>query len=304
MSSAAYVGIDMGGTGIRLLCRIDGQAVGDSSFRTSALDPLTPAQRIDRLTEEVHRLVPGKAWLAAVGIGATGPVDLRTGEIDNDATLPQLSGINVRTQLQRRLGVPVYIDNDCVAAAIAEWSLLELHPASRLLMIILGTGIGGCLLIDGQPLRSSTGTHPEIGHLPVFEAGPACYCGLRGCWEPQASRTALQNQLAELLRPTGEDILTTAAARASEESAVRDCFASYGSKVGRGLASLQVAYGPTLIVLGGGAARFFAHYEAGMRREPTQSCAYCPPGSIVASQLGAPAGAMGAAVIAERSVDR
>ena len=303
VQTAAFVGIDLGGTGIRLVCLVDGQAVGDVSFLTSELDEMTPGERIHRLAHKVRAIVPAVRSLARVGIGATGPVDVGTGVIDNRATLPQLSGFDLPGQLAAVLGVPVCIDNDSVAAAIGEWSRYDGHPPGRLLMITLGTGVGGCLLVDGGPLRTSIGTHPEIGHLPVHDDGPACYCGLRGCWEPQASRTALQDGLSRLVESTvpRDGVLTAAALRISDDAAVRDCFLDYGRKVGRGLAVLQVVYGPSVIVLGGGAASLFDHFEAGIRQEFTQDPAYCPPSLVVPSQLGERAGAFGAAVMAQRS---
>lgn len=299
----AFVGVDLGGTGIRLHCIVAGQDIAEVSFLTAELDDLAPPARVLRIAAEISGLVPPTTALNAVGLGATGPVDPRTGEITNEATLPQLSGIGLRRRLMEQLGVPVVIDNDSVAAALGEFSVLNPSETSRLLMITLGTGVGGCLLLDGQPLRTETGTHPEIGHLPVFESGPACYCGLRGCWEPQASRAALQARVSRLLGPgiAPAQALTVAESRALTDGDIRGQFLDYGRCVGRGLATLQLVYGPSVVVVGGGASRYFALFEPGIRQELTQDPAYCPPSSIIAAQLGQSAGAIGAALLASRS---
>lgn len=302
MTVEAFVGVDIGGTGVRFLSRSDGAVSGESVRSTAELGMGTPATRISRMEQEIRHVVPVGHRLAGVGIGATGPVDLVTGEIDNPDTLPDFSGIGLVPALALALGCPVVIDNDAVTAALGEYSDGAGRASTRLLMITLGTGVGGALLVDGVPWRTGTGSHPELGHLPVFEEGPACYCGLHGCWEPQASRAALQHLLAEVLGagvPLRE-LVSTAAARYPDDEAIRATFHRYGDRVGRGIGCLEVALGPTTVVVGGGAATAFTHFEPGIASTRTRGGAYAVSAPVVAAALGERAGAIGAAVLAER----
>lgn len=305
---SVVIGIDIGGTGTRFVARSAGRVVGESVRSTVELAAGAIPERITRVLDDIALLVPAGHALAAVGIGATGPVDPATGEIDNVATLPGFSGIGLVRELTGRLARPVVIDNDAVAAALGEHAGAGAR-ARRLLMITLGTGVGGALLLDGTPWRTASGTHPEIGHLPLFGngpvgSGPPCYCGLTGCWEPRASRAALERDLAEGLggRLASVEILPAAARRYADEGAVRAVFGAYGERVGRGIACLQAVYGPDLVVVGGGAARYFPLFEESLRGALSQDPDYALPARIVPAVLGERAGAIGAAVLAERAL--
>ncbi len=297
---SAVVGIDFGGTATTFVATVCGEVVASSQRLTAELGQGTANERVARVTQEIQQLLPAGHELVALGIGATGPVDINTTEIDNAATLPWFSGMNLVEHLRRALGVPVTIDNDAVVAAIGEYAALP-EPPERLLVVTLGTGVGGSLLIRGQPFRGPDGRHPEVGHLLVFESDTGCYCGLTGCWEPRAARVALQAALLRELGPGASDkrdALTEGHRQYQTSPAVRDIFHRYGSDVGRGLAVLNTAYLPQLIVIGGSAGAYLPLFDSGIKEAMTQQSAYSPHVPIAKANLGNVAGAVGAARMA------
>jgi glucokinase len=302
---AAIVGIDFGGTATTFVGTVDGEVITSSQRLSAELGQGSADDRVARVVQEIHQSLPTGHELAAVGIGATGPVDVETTEIENAATLPWFSGIGLVERLRRELGVAVTIDNDAVVAAIGEYGALAELPG-RLLLVTLGTGVGGSLLIDGQPFRGPGGRHPEVGHLLVFENDAACYCGLSGCWEPRAARVALQAALLRELGPDASqrDALADGARHYSTSATVRGIFHRYGSDVGRGLAVLNTAYLPELIVIGGSAGAYLPLFAAGIDEAMTQQTAYATRVPIVQASLGTMAGAVGAASMASTYLDR
>ena len=116
------VGLDLGGTGTRAVATCDGQILASADALTAELGADSIAQRMDRLVALVRRVVPEGSTLAALGVGASGPVDVRTGTIHNHDTLTWFSGFAFVAELQQRVGVPVPIYNDAVVAALVEQS--------------------------------------------------------------------------------------------------------------------------------------------------------------------------------------
>lgn len=271
------------------------------SIPTKSFAMDAPADRVERLAAQVSRLLPDATKLAAVGIGASGPIDVRRGTIDNTYTLPAFSGFPIVEALEEKLGCPVLLESDAVVAAVAEHRVGAGRGAARLVVVTLGTGIGVCLLIDGAPFRGPGGAHPEGGHVPIESGIIRCYCGITGCWEQAASRLALQARLGPLLPPgTPADLLVRhAAAAALTDASIRDAFTAYGRLVGRGLCTLQTMYMPDVVVLGGSAAAHLDLFREGMHHELDRPVAYIPPMEIRAAALHE-AGAVGAALLAEQ----
>ena len=296
LASPTLAGLDIGGTGTRIVIWRAGACLASSTVPTASFDEGSHDERSDRLAGMIAGLVPEGAILAAVGLGASGPMDTARGIIQNPFTLPSLSGFPIADALARRLGCPVAIENDAVVAALAEHSLGAGRGSRRLVLVTLGTGIGVSLLLDGLPFRTAEGDHPEAGHLPITSGTVRCYCGITGCWEQSASRAALQRQLRPLLPPpTPPDrILADAARAASFDPAIRQALHEYGCLLGRGLCALNTAYGPDAIVLGGSAAALFPLYREAVEQEMGRGVS---EGLIRIASLEGP-GAIGAALVA------
>ena len=261
-----YLGVDIGGTKvIAATVSADGE-VGPLARRS------TPGRRVevalveDALTEAIHEAAAGRP-IAGVGIAAAGFVDA-TGERVMFA--PHLPWRNdpTRSRLEARWGVPVALDNDANCAARAEIALGAARGVADVLMITLGTGIGGAVVLGGTLLRGRNGMAGEFGHMQVVPDGRGCECGGTGCWEQYSSGNALVRYargriLQSYAGTTRLDELTggdpsaltgpmiTAAAHGGDRIAL-DAFDEIGEWLGVGIANLVAALDPELVVVGGG----------------------------------------------------
>lgn len=276
-----WAGVDLGGTGTRaVIVAEDGHVLAGTTVPTDSFksDP------VQRLADLLLGLVEDVSPLAGVGIGASGPVDLTTGRIHNLDTLPQFTGLDVAGGLQGRLGASTWIDNDAVAAALAETEWGEATDSQSLLCITLGTGIGAVLIEAGRPRRAADGQHPEGGHIPVAGTGSPCYCGLPQCWEQVASRTALDR-----LRRSGE--LDAAA-----------LWTEYAERVASGLIALVTIYHPERIVIGGSVAQHWDQLAGPLRTALSRFREFDPDTKLAPSKRGERGGALGAALLPQRGI--
>src|ERR1700754_948353 len=158
--SCVRAGIDLGGTGVRIVLLNARQEVASLTVPTASFDKLIQEERLRRLARIIVQMMPADASLLSVGIGASGPVNTNTGVIENSDTLPAFSHFPIVDGLSALLpDIEVRIDNDAVTAAIGEYYLGAGAGCRRMLMVTLGTGIGVSLLIDGKPFRMGDGGH-------------------------------------------------------------------------------------------------------------------------------------------------
>jgi glucokinase len=288
-------GIDLGGTGSRLVVVGRGEVVGQVRVGTPELGAGTPRERVSRVAGALNDLVPRGSVLAGVGIGASGPIELPRGPIRNPDTLAWFSGFDFVGMLSDELGTVVIIDNDAVTAALGEFRYGAGQNVERLLVVTLGTGIGAAFLADGLPFRDGKGQHPECGHLPVLPGDQRCYCGLVGCWEGGASRTSLELRVR---RAIGTNDLQVAQELLSVgHSALEAALSGYGTAIGRGLETLNVVYDPERIVLCGSASSFLPYFRKGMLETMERAPGFRNEVDVVESALGDLAGAVGASVL-------
>ena len=250
---------------------------------------------VDAIADVVDGL--GAAGLP-VGVGLPGLVD-RGGRLHFAPNLPGVVDVAVGDLLQARLGVPVVVDNDATAACWGERQLGAASGADDVVVVTLGTGIGGGIVSGGRLQRGANGFAGEIGHMVVDPNGPECPCGKRGCWERYASGSGLGRLARERgLGERGEAV--TAAARQGDPAAAK-VMAEFAWWVALGLANLAYVLDNELFVLGGGLI------EAGdVLLEPTREAftallagsAFRPPVRLKAAALGEHAGAIGAALLA------
>jgi len=272
---------------------------------TRSLVGTSPSQSVTNLAEALRSII-GVDDLLAVGVGASGPVDPLRGVIENPDTLPWFSGIGVVDELTSAFGVPVWLDNDAVCAAIGEYALGAGAGSSRMLMVTLGTGIGAAVIDDGQPYRAADGGHPEAGHIGIGASTDVCYCGSTGCWEMSASRTALERAAVSLFPPSTPpaDRIAWLAENAASSPEVQQCLAGYGASMARGLLVLRTVYRPDRIVLGGSVAALYPLFRDHSERVMRLAGAFDADVPVVVGSLGDIAGAEGAARIATVAVTR
>jgi glucokinase len=319
MSERLAVGIDIGGTKVAGgLVAEDGTVVARAR-RDTPHRSKSPGVVEDTIVEVVSELLDlADDPVVAVGIGAAGFVAADRATV---VFAPHLSwrGEPLEANLQRRVPVPISVDNDANAAAWAEWRFGAAQGETHLMMITLGTGIGGALLFDGQVVRGKYGIAGEFGHMQVVPGGQRCECGNRGCWEQYASGNALVREARSLMTansPVASDLLDrvegdpmaltgpliTEAAREGDPTAT-ELLGEIGQWLGVGIANLAAAFDPGTFVVGGGVSAagdlLLAPARATFRRHLTGR-GYRPEAQIVAAQLGNDAGLIGAADLARR----
>ncbi|WP_256840000.1 ROK family glucokinase [Ornithinimicrobium faecis] len=314
------VGIDVGGTGIK------GAAVAQDGTLRHRSERQTPAQDVDAIAQTIADLVRELTdkcradgdEVGAVGVACAGFVDAAGGTV---LFAPNLAWRDapLKARLDEIVGRPIFLENDANAAAWGEFRFGGASEADDMLLVTIGTGVGGGIVSDGELLRGSEGIAAEIGHLRVMPEGNRCGCGNRGCLEAYASGTALVREGRELVgggsphagtlsdlcegdpeQLTGH-MITQAAT--DGDAAATELFADVGRWLGEGVASLVAVLDPELIVIGGGVS------EAGdLLLEPTRAAfgrqltgrGHRRQAEIVLAQLGNDAGMIGAADLAAR----
>jgi glucokinase len=319
--SGSFVGVDIGGTKVAVAPMSDGR-LGDSVLRRTEL------RGSSELVEQVAGLVGEvkAGQLDAVGVGVPSTVEFETGRVVSSVNIP-LTDVPLRQVLGERLGVPVFVDNDATVAALAEAHDDNLQLVARnLVMLTVGTGVGGGIVLDGRIYRGSTGGAGELGHTIVGlglegqEVVPAPgRFPQQGSLEAVASGHALDRFAAQsarlypssgLARLGAEGKLTTgeaavAAARDGDEAALQTIEA-WAERVGIGVANAINTFDPDEVVIGGGAA-----VAGEMLLAPATRVArgYVHPGlvghaSIRLARHGVRAGVLGAALLALHEFER
>ncbi len=266
------------------------------------------------IVELLHDLRAKRPDAHGVGIGAAGMVD-RDGVVRNAPNLPRLRGVPLRAEVEQGFGQPVVVDNDANVAALAE---LE-HGAARghrdVLVVTLGTGVGGGILSDGKIFRGAHGFAAEIGHFQVDPKGPLCACGQRGHWEAVASGNALgrlgrewaeAGRVPGVLARAGGDASAVTGEHVGDAALSGDVDAAavlgvYAGNVAAGLAGLVNILDPEMVVVSGGLVALGdvlldpVRTELAARIEASDAW---PAIAVVAAELGEQAGVVGAAVLA------
>lgn len=235
-----------------------------------------------------------------VGVGAPGLVDAE-GVLRFAPNLPGVVDAPMRSLLEKRLGVRVVLENDATAACWAEHQVGAARGVDDVVVVTLGTGIGGGLVSGGRLQRGANGFAGEIGHIVVHTDGPQCPCGMRGCWERYASGSGLSKLARQ--RGLGERGEAVTAAAAAGDPVGLEVMAEFAHWVAVGLVSLAYLLDPAMFVIGGGLVEAgelllgptrdaFTSLLAGSRHRPAVE--------IVPAQLGEQAGAIGAALLARQ----
>jgi len=302
------IGIDLGGTNIKFgLVADDGRLVKSESRPT--LVEKGPEDIISRMAETARRLIEGSSEkVAAIGVGSPGPLDSRTGVVTYTPNL-KWKNVPLGGMMREKLGMDaVYVENDANAAAWGEFWAGAGRGAASMVMITLGTGVGGGVIIDGKLLRGIDETAGHIGHIVIDSEGPMCGCGNRGCLEAYASATALVRRALEALRAKRSGALAglsekdLSAKRIAQEAARGDALArnlveETGRYLGVALADVANVLNPELAVIGGGLAGA-GELLLGPAREEMRARALKPPAQrlkIVPAGLGDNSGVIGAA---------
>jgi glucokinase len=291
MSDPLVIGVDLGGTKIAA-----GLVDGDGGVRERR-ERMTPTESQDALLEALEEAVAELlgADVAAVGIGVPSIIDRTTGRALGSVNIP-LDDVDLDDRLRARFGLPVAIENDANAAAFAEWRFGAGQGASSMVMLTLGTGVGGGVVFGGQLLRGLA----EFGHIVIEHDGRPCQgtCTGRGHLEAYVSGTAATAAARAAFGPAADAYRLVRLANEGDAQAI-GILREIGERLGSGIGTLVNVFDPELVVIGGGfaaagdlilePARAVVRREAiGPAKERVQ---------VVRAELGTAAGIVGAALV-------
>lgn len=307
------VGIDVGGTKIAAgVVSEDGSLITSSRSESPAEDPAAIAREIGALVDGFR----ADHDIVSLGVAAAGWINLERSQV---MFAPNLAWRDepLRDLIANQVGLPTVIENDANAAAWGEYRFGSGQGARSLLMVTIGTGIGGGIVLGGNLFRGGFGVGAEVGHIRAVPDGRPCACGRLGCWEAYGSGTGLTVRARELaaadpvqakillaLAEDDTDAITgpmVSAAAEGGDPVAEQAFAEVARWIGEGLASLAAILDPDVIVVGGGVSESaaldlglvetaFEHSESGFGHRPAPK--------IVRASLGNDAGLIGAADLA------
>jgi glucokinase len=314
------VGVDVGGTKIA-------SGVVDEKGEVLARDEVpTPDPREDGADKAIATAIAGlvrghraEHQVGAVGIGAAGFVDKQRAVL---MFAPNIAWRDepLRDRVQARVDIPVVVENDANAAAWAEFRFGAGKDVDDLVLLTVGTGIGGGVVLDGELYRGAFGVAAEVGHLRIVPHGVLCGCGNRGCWEQYASGRALVRDARQLVtyEADGSEALAAACGGVPErldgptvtrlaqegDPVCVGLVAEVGRWLGEGLASIAAVLDPAVTVVGGGVsaagALLLDPMRAAFEAELTGR-GYRPVLEIRLAEMGNDAGIVGAGDLARRS---
>jgi glucokinase len=306
------VGIDIGGTKIAgVLLGEDAAVLREDRVPTPANDPEAIIEAVVGL---VQQLASGHDVIA-VGVAAAGFINASQSEVMYS---PNLNWRNepLKAKLEARLDLPVFIENDANAAGWAEHRFGAAKGVANMMMITIGTGVGGALVTDGRMFRGGFGIGAELGHWRFIPDGKACGCGQKGCLEQYASGTAMLNAAKELVQSgnpkakrlaelcgVAENLTGQMIFQALQENdpGAGELLDDLGKNIGIAIASLVAILDPEIAVIGGGVSLLGERLlkpirEAYLEHLPARG--FRPELNIVTAALVNEAGAIGAADLA------
>jgi glucokinase len=315
------IGIDLGGTKILGgVVDADNRILGRAKRSTPAKEggPAILRSVIDCVDEAVANAGLSRREVAAVGMGSPGPLDVNAGVILFSANL-NVKNYPIGPELAAAIERPVLLRNDVSVGAYAEFRLGVGRGFRQVIAAFVGTGIGGCLILDGEIVPGSTGNAGELGHMIIKAGGPRCGCGLRGCMEALASKTAITRRIDKAVRKGLPTVLAEKMARRGGRLKSRDLADAVMAKdllalkevqraahfLGIGLGSLINVFGPEIVIVGGGVAGALGEPYLEMVRGAVRSHTLVDPlGTIRIERaaLGDDAGILGAALLARENL--
>lgn len=296
MAEPLVIGVDVGGT--KILAGVvdrDGNVVRSHEV-------VSPSASEEDVLATLDSSVSGLLadGVAAIGYGVPANLARGTARILGAANLP-LDDYDLSAHATEAFGLPAGVENDANAAALAEWRLGAGRGLSNLLVLTLGTGVGGGIVIDGRLFRGWA----ELGHIVVQEGGELCTCGGHGHLEVLASGSA-GDRIAQELWGADADAHALVDRAEAGDTAARAALARIGRSLGAAIASLVNVLDPELVVVGGGFGAAAGDFVLEPAREAARADAIFPANRalrIVAAELGSDAGLVGAGLVAFEALD-
>ncbi len=300
---------DLGGTNLRTAIVADDGRIVHRIKRPTPGDAHAIAKAISDSSQECISAVKGSERPKALCIAVAATINPSEGILRNAPNLPFLNGFDLAAAVEAEIDIPTVADNDATLAAIGENWRGASRGYANTICVTLGTGVGGGLILNGEPYRGVDGTAGEIGHICVEPEGVECGCGSRGCLEQYASATAIVRIARELLTAfPGSELNGKESFDSRElfESSMRsdplavEAFQITSRYLGIAMAGLVNVLNPEMIVIGGGMAGAWEIMNDPVNREIRQRAFRTPAERVrlVAAKLGDDAGIFGAARVA------
>lgn len=311
------VGVDLGGTKILAAVVSENQTILGRAKRPTPADAGGPAilsAIVGCVDQALAEAGLTRDQIVGIGIGSPGPLDARSGVITFSANL-NVKDWALGPDLSQAMNRPVLLRNDVVAGTYGEYRLGAGRGYRNILAAFVGTGIGGCLIVDGKVVEGATGNAGEIGHVVVKADGPRCGCGRRGCIEALASRSAIARRIGKAAKHGFESELAAkvdkksgklksgdlaAAVVAGDPVAVQEVHrAAYF--LGLGLGGLVNLLGPEIVIIGGGVTEALGPMFLDLIRVSAHEQILVDPDrkiKIEPAALGDDAGILGSALMA------
>ncbi len=311
------IGVDIGGGSIKLgLVSGNGKVIRREIFATTSV--VGRRKLFDLLSAHIEGLLKAarkkNLKVAGIGVGAPGPIDVERGFVYFFPNIPGWKNTPLKQWLERRFKLPVHVDNDANAMALAEFLFGAGRGAKNLIALTLGTGVGGGLVINGKLFHGPRYSAAEIGHFVINEDGPRCACGNRGCIETYVGSAHFVREIKRRLKGAQKSLLkkwmvkgrkeltpllVAQAARQGDRFS-KDMWNETGAHLGTALTGLVNILNPEKIILGGGIAQngslLFKPFVATLKKKAFPIAARSV--KVVRAELGVDAGLIGAAALA------
>ncbi len=307
MNSDWVIGIDLGASKISCaLVSPQNELVARAGMETRAGDG--PALVTKRIGEAVRKLIaqaPANLHIERVGVCSPGPLDHVRGILYDPPNLTGWRNVPFADMLSEQLGLQVQLEHDAKAAALAEYHLGAGQGARSMTLIVVGTGIGAAIILDGKLFRGPTNSAGEVGHITVDLNGPICTCGSNGCVECYAGGPAIMRAYTYATRIPVDSAAAVAEAAERGDAIAQRVFQDAGRALGAAIATLAMLMDVDTFVLFGGVAKagelLLAPARAAVPKYSYKSVSKRV--SVKACELCDDAGVMGAALVA-RQIER
>jgi len=316
-SDQPVIGIDLGGTKIATaLVDPSGKILSHDYRETLAREErdAVVARMLDSARAVIDEGGVEASQVAAVGIGAPGPIDMAAGVVVAPPNLHGWDRVPLKQLIESGMGITTYLENDANAAALGEHRFGAGRGVDHMIYVVVGTGVGGGLILDGRLYHGASGMAGEIGHIVVKPDGPVCACGRRGCLEALTSGPSIARQARERIAQGAQTLITELAegdesrvtaklvAQAADQGdeTAESVLAEAMHYLGLGMASVVHMLNPQLIVFGGGVANL-GERMFGPVRQVIAEFAFAEAAEVVRvapAELGSNAGVLGAAAAA------
>lgn len=309
---ALLIGIDVGGTNLRL------GVVDTSAAKPKLLEEMRFQADFSQMCKS-HQFSPEQAWqkilntvsaaiesvrkkypqVSAVGIGFPGFIDPDTQKISQSPNLPGLSNVDLSQDLSQLIQLPVITENDALAAAYGEYVTHD-KPQKNLIYLGLGTGVGGGLILNGQPFQGQHGVAMEVGHIIVKPQGRQCGCGNLGCMEQYASASGVAITYFESTGQQCHADEIASRANVGDQAAIA-AYALAGTSLAQALAHILKVIDVTEVVVGGGMSAAWSLIAPAFQQQLEQDLIPALRGKVIVrtSMMGDQAGIIGAAMLAQ-----